>query len=445
MNAPLFIAAAVPGRTLWSVFTHLDSADWWTIAVACCCAVSCALPGCFLVLRRMSMMGDAISHSILPGLAVAFLVSSSRDPLVMLAGAAVAGLLTALLSWAINRWGNVPEDAALGVVFTSMFAVGVILIGRAARQIDLDPGCVLYGMLELTAIDTVRLGPGGIEVPRALVSLVPTLLLVAAGVVVFYKELKVASFDPLLAAAMGLRPGLLNSGLLAIVGITSVVSFEAVGSVLVVAMLVAPAATAHLLTDQLPRMLWLSCALAVSAAFVGYVLAVRFDTSAAGFMGAMGGAQFGLAAVFSPRHGAAAKAIHRLRLAARIAREDVLGLLYRDGERRGGAAGMPRSEAIAGLSNPLLARYALLSLRRTGLLETGSDLRLSAAGRDAARAIVRSHRLWESFLSREVGLPPDHVHAPSHRVEHFISPEMESGLRREIGATSDPHGREIPH
>lgn len=285
------------------------SDDLWTVAIAVCCCVSCGLLGCFLMLRKMSLLGDAISHAILPGLAAAFFFTGSREPFAMLAGALVVGVLTAVISSGLNRWGRVPEDASMGVVFTTLFAFGVILITLVARDVDLDPGCVLYGLIEFAPFDTVRLL--GMELPRSFVWLFTVLVINAALIVVFFKELKIVCFDPYLATTMGISATAVHYGLMTAVAATSVASFEAVGSILVVAMLVAPGATAHLLTDKLGRLLWWSTAIGTLSAVLGYALAVKLNTSVAGMIATVGLGMFLLTAVVSPRHGIIARQFHR--------------------------------------------------------------------------------------------------------------------------------------
>jgi manganese/zinc/iron transport system permease protein len=417
----------------------LRADDWWTIATAAVCSLACALPGCYLVLRRQSLLGDAISHAILPGLAGAFLLTGSRDPAWMLLGAGAVGVLTAGLSGLLHRAGRVPPDAALGVVFSVFFALGVVLISLAASRVDLDPGCVLYGTLETVAFDTVRVG--GIDMPRVLVTLAVMLAVTLGLVLLFYKELQVASFDPALATAMGFSAGAIHYGLITATAATAVVSFEAVGSVLVVAMLVAPGATAHLLTDRLGRLLIIAGASAVVSAFLGYLLALRLNTSVAGTVATLAGAQFTLAALLAPRQGVVARAMTRLALSRRIDREDVLGALYRAHER--GIDDVARCDAADAASRRGRGLHAVRMLRRRGLVEGHERVRLTSAGLDAARRLVRSHRLWESFLSRELGLPADHVHEASHRAEHYITPEIRQRLGEDLPAT-DPHGRQIP-
>ena len=260
----------------------LTADDLWTMATAVLASVACGLVGCFLVLRRLSMLGDTISHAVLPGIAGAFLLTGTRDVLPMLLGATVVGVATALLSSGLDRWARVDRDAAMGVTFTTFFAMGVVMISLAARQVDLDPGCVLYGLLEFVPFDTITLA--GMQVPRAAAWLGTALVVDAVLVVAFLKELRACSFDPAHAASLGLRVGVVHMGVMAAVAANTVVAFEAVGSILVVAMLVAPGATARLWTDRLTPMLWLACAIAASTAVVGYLAALELNTSAAGMI-----------------------------------------------------------------------------------------------------------------------------------------------------------------
>src|SRR5688572_31547560 len=204
---------------------HLDG---WIVAAGILCAMSCALLGNFLVLRRMSMMGDAISHAVLPGLAIAFLVTHSRESLPMFIGAAIVGVLTALFTQWINRFGRVEESASMGVVFTSLFAIGLILIVRAADHVDLDPGCVLYGEIVTVPFDN-RVNVLGLGVPHVVVRLSVILAINLFVVVVFYKELKISSFDPELATTLGINATVMHYLLMTLVAVTTVSAFESVG------------------------------------------------------------------------------------------------------------------------------------------------------------------------------------------------------------------------
>jgi manganese/zinc/iron transport system permease protein len=279
--------------------------DTWIVVTGALCAAACALPGCFLVLRRMSMMGDAISHAVLPGLAVAFLITGTRASLPMFLGAAVTGVLTAVFTQWIHRFAKVDRGAAMGVVFTTLFAIGLVIIVRAADHVDLDPGCVLYGAIEFTPLDTVALGT--LEVPRAALVNGIVLLLNAGIITVLYKELRLSSFDPELAATLGFAPGFLHYLLMTMVAVTTVAAFESVGSIIVIAMLIVPAATAQLLTRRLLPMLCVSALAAVLAAVTGHLAAIHLppwfgfeSTTTSGMMAFASGMLF-LAAMAAAR------------------------------------------------------------------------------------------------------------------------------------------------
>jgi manganese/zinc/iron transport system permease protein len=415
----------------------------WTIAVGATSSIACAVLGCYLVLRRLSLIGDAISHAVLPGLVLAFLWTGTRNPVPMVIGAMALGLLTAFLTELFQHIGRVPSDSSMGVVFTSLFALGVILITAFASQIDIDPGCVLYGLIEGVVFDTIPMG--GLEVPRALITMSLALLAVVIFVLALWKELKVTAFDPALATAMGINAVLVHYLLMSMVAMTTVVSFEAVGSILVIAMLIAPGATAHLLTDKLPRMLWISAAVAFLSAVFGYWWAHALNTSVAGMMAVAAGVQFSLAVFFAPQHGVLSRALHNFSVGIRVVREDALAQLWRMREREGRVS-ISRGvfEAIAG--EGLVGRLALRGLLRSPLLiADGVQVGLSDAGMQEAARLVRAHRLWETYLTTELDRSPEAVHDSAHRIEHFLKPELTRQLDEKLKApATDPHGHEIP-
>lgn len=283
------------------------------LLVGSCVAASCALVGAFLVLRKMALLGDAISHAVLPGIAVAFLISGDRSALPMVIGAASLGVLTVFLVELGTRSGRLQEDASIGVVFPALFSIGVILISRYAGQVDLDLECVLYGEIAYTPWDVVFWGEQAIG-PRALWVNGPILALVVAFVCLLYKELKLSTFDPELAAALGFSPIVLHYLLMAVLSITVVGAFESVGAILVVAMLVVPPASAYMLTERLSRMLALSVLFGVASAVIGYYLARLLDASIAGAMASVAGGLFALVFVFSPSHGLLAKMLRHRKL-----------------------------------------------------------------------------------------------------------------------------------
>lgn len=252
--------------------------DTWIVLTGVLLCAACVLPGTFLMLNRQSMLGDGLSHAVLPGLAAAFLVTGSRDVVPMLLGAVAAGVFTAVLTQLVQRFGQVESGAALGVVFCSLFALGLILIRVAADRVDLDPDCVLYGSIETAVIDEFR-------IPRVAVLSGALLLVNALLTVVFYKELRFAAFDPALATALGFNAQAIQLGLTVIASVTTVVAFESVGSILVIAMLVVPPAAASLLTRRLSRLLLLALVFAVASAVLGHVGALTLPRLIGGWFG----------------------------------------------------------------------------------------------------------------------------------------------------------------
>lgn len=241
--------------------------DTWIVVTGALLGMACVLPGTFLMLNRQSMLGDGISHAVLPGLAAAFLLTGSRDVLPMMTGAVAAGLLTAWLTQAVERFGEVESGAALGVVFCGLFALGLILIRVSSDKVDLDADCVLYGAIETAVIDTR-------SVPRITWISGGLLLFNLLLATVFYKELRISAFDPALADALGFRADRIRLGLTLSASVTTVLAFESVGSILVIAMLVVPAAAASLLTRKLHLLLGLAMLLAAASALGGHLGAI---------------------------------------------------------------------------------------------------------------------------------------------------------------------------
>lgn len=428
------------------------SSDGWVLAAGTLSAVAAALLGNFLVLRRMSMLGDAISHAVLPGLAAAFLITGARTSLPMFVGAAVVGLLTAVFTEWIRGFGRVDEGASMGVVFTSLFALGLVMIVQAADQVDLDPSCVLYGSLEQTWLgDSWTLF--GLDVPRTVVIGAANVLINAGFLALFYKELKISSFDPALATTAGYSARLMHYALMTLVAVTAVVSFESMGNILVVAMFVVPPAAAYLLTDRLSRMIALSVALAASSAAIGHVGAIALPKaldfpgpSIAASIAVAAGALFTLAALFGPRHGWLVRLMRQRALARGILAEDVIAFLYRREERRPSVAVGFAEIRRELLSGPVMTRVVLMLQRMRGTLTLSSGgYRLTSLGRAQAQGLVRSHRLWESYLASEAGVSPDRIHQSAERLEHYTDRRLRARLDEEtLTPALDPHGTPIP-
>lgn len=418
-----------------------------TIGIAAVCSVSCALLGCFLLLKRMSMLGDAIGHGVLPGIAIAFLMTGQITSLSTLVGAMIFGILTAALSESLASRNVIAEDSSLGVVYTSLFAVGVVLISARARHADLDLNCVFMGQLVLVPRNTIEgIEILGVEIPVAFPTMLLTLILTLAFLTVFWKELKLVAFDPDLAKSMGYSPNLVNYLLIALISGTTVSAFEAVGLILVLAVLIVPGASAHMLTDRLAPMLVWSAVFAVSASIIGYFAATRgrYSLDISGMIAIVLGVQFALVVLFAPRHGLIAKWWRNLLLSVRIAEEEILATLFRAEEA--GVAVYSLALKDHGLSTWVIA-YAHRKLVNRGYLaidDHGVES-LTETGRRTAQYLVRSHRLWESYAGAVLDVPADHVHTTAARIEHYIGPELQDELATTLDQPpNDPHGKSIP-
>lgn len=437
------------GLESWNLF------DTWIVVAGVLCAVASSLLGNFLVLRRMSMLGDAITHAILPGLAVAFFVTESRSSIAMFLGAVVVGIFTALFSEWIRKIGRVDEGASMGVVFSSLFALGLVMIVQAADSVHLDADCVLFGEIDSTPLDTIEIA--SMEIPRAVAVLSVVTVINAAFVLLFLKELKISSFDPALATSMGYSSSLMHYLLMILVAVTAVACFECVGNILVVAMFVVPPAAAYLLTDRLTTMIVLSVIIAsVSAAsgHVGAIVVPRWfgfgSVPSAGMMAVMVGLLFFIAAAFSPKYGVVVKMIRRRYLAWKILADDVVGLLYRIEERSPQSLTTPTDMKGILLTDSVSLGLVLRWLKRRGEItvdgtENDQQFLLTETGRARARDLVRSHRLWEQYLNSQVGLAAEKLHDKAEQLEHYTSRDLRDQL--DIATDSpeiDPHGREIP-
>lgn len=442
-NSPLLIGWTLLPNWSWEI-------DGWIVVAGALCAVAAALLGNFLVLRRMSLMGDAISHAVLPGLAAAFLLTGERQGFFMFFGAAAVGVLTVILTELARQFGRVDEGAAIGVVFTFLFALGLLMIVQAADRVDLDPGCVLYGALETIVLDPVAIG--SLEVPRVVVTLSLVVVLNALFVLGLYRQLKVSTFDPQLAAAQGIPVWLLHYALAAFVAITAVASFESVGNILVVAMFVVPPVAAWLLTDRLPVMIGLSVVIGILSAVLGHLSAIAIPatfgygaTNTAGMMAVAAGGLMLLAALFAPRKGVISRGVRSLNVSLQILGEDVLAALYR--AELQGVRSVPIATVRKNLLVPMLrSKLVLWWLRWRGLVRVqAQELALAPAGSRQAQNIVRSHRLWEQYLASEAGLPDELLHGGAEQLEHFTNRTLRERLLEETNAPDvDPHGSPIP-
>lgn len=270
--------------------------------IASLVAMACAIPGTFLVLRKMAMISDAISHAILPGLVVGFFITQDLNSPILIFLAALTGVITVVLVEQIQKTGLVKEDTAIGLVFPALFSIGVIMIAKNANDVHLDVDAVLLGELAFAPFD--RLYINGMDIGPKSLWVIGTILTITLGLLIaFFKELKISTFDAGLSASLGFSPVIIHYGLMSMASITTVGAFDAVGAILVVALMIAPAACAYLLTTDLKKMIGLAVFFGVFSAISGYWVAHWLDASIAGSITTMLGIVFLIIYLFAPDKG----------------------------------------------------------------------------------------------------------------------------------------------
>ena len=291
----------------------------------------------------------------------------------------------------------------------------------------------------LICLKLTSLGPRPVWILGAVLALNLTVL------ALLYKEFKISAFDPALAMSVGINATLMHYLLMGLVALTTVASFESVGAILVVAMLIVPGAAAYLWSDRLIAILGLAAFFGMVSAVAGYFLASFWNSSIAGAMVVVIGAIFVFSLLFSPNQGVLARLYQRVRLSLQVAQDHVLLALVRREESGVERVGLRPAELVAVAAVwGVLARLAIGNLRRRRLLsEANGRVELSAKGQQAALRLLRNHRLWETYMS-QLGLPKDHVHAPADAIEHFIGGELAAELGAQISDEQDPQGKQIP-
>ncbi|MBA4068018.1 MAG: metal ABC transporter permease [Isosphaera sp.] len=357
------------------------------ILVLAVVAAACAVPGVFLVLRRAALVSDAIGHTLILGIVLAYFATRDVDSPWLLVGAALTGLLTVVLVELLQRTRLVKADAAIGLVFPALFALGVVLVSVShVRSVHLDIDAVLLGQPDLATVPRWRVA--GVAVPPVWV--MGAVLAANVGLCgLLFKELKLSTFDPGLAASLGFRPGLMHYGLMAVVSVTAVAAFDAVGPVLVVGFFVVPAATAYLLTDRLAVLIGLACGVGAAGAGAGVYAADRLDTNTAGAVAAALGGLFGLAFLFAPQRGQVALLLKRWER-RRAFEETMLAVHLYGHEGTPAEADEARCDGLHRHLNWTPARVAAVVERATDrglVVRAGEVLKLTEAGRERARAV----------------------------------------------------------
>lgn len=413
---------------------------WWMLA-ALLLGASCGLMGSFIVVRRMALLGDTLSHAVLPGVVLGYMWNMEKDPVAILIGATAAGLIGTLFVSLIRRTTKLKEDAALGMILASFFALGIALLtmiqqSPAGNQSGLDK--FLFGQIAAVGMEDIRV--------------MAAVTLLNIGLIFFlYKGFLMMSFDDAFAQSIGIPSRALHYLMMLMLAVTIVMSLKAVGVVLVSAMLVTPAATAFLLTNRLSTMLWLSAVIGMmtgaGGAFFSY-LGSHLPTGP--LMVLTSGGIFLTAFLFAPGQGLILRWWRHRDRAGRIQQENLLKAMYHVMEELQFAGeGLSLEEFARHRSQTLdEARHELRSLLKSKAVTQdakGQMLYFTPLSYQRACEIVRNHRLWELYLTNEVNYAPDHVHQDAEEIEHILGEETVRKLERRLNHPRlDPHGKIIP-
>lgn len=422
-------------------FTFRDTSLRYALGGTLLLGISCGLMGAFLVVRKLALMSDALSHAVLPGVMIGFLWTMTKNPIAIFIGAVIAGLLGAGLVQAIRQTTKQKEDAALGFVLASFYAVGICLLTMIQNlPVGNKAGLDKFMFGQAAAL-------GGEDV-----LLLGVVTLLAVGLIfLFYKEFLVTSFDPGFAQSTGMPTQVFHYLLMLLLAFAIVASLQAVGVILVAAMLVIPAAAAFLLTDRFGWMLLLSALFGMSTGAIGAFFSfVGRNLPTGPFMVLAASTVFLLALLFAPRHGVLAKWWRHHSRSKRIQRENTLKAIYRVMENEGF---LDQSVSLRELAEARKETIEDANSQIRALVEAGFATRtadresavFTPEGWQRACEIVRNHRLWELYLTNAANYAPDHVHEDAEKIEHVLGEEMVRKLERRLEfAHRDPHGKLIP-
>lgn len=387
--------------------------------------VICSVLSCYLIVKRWALLGDAISHAVLPGVGIAYLLG-----IQFFIGAVITGVLTALGIGFIERNSRIKEDAAMGIMFTSAFALGVLLISLM-RTKTVDIYHILFGNVL------------GVEWPDLTLTILAGAL-VLLTVFVFYKELMLWSFDPVMASSIGLPVRFLHYLLMFILSLTIVASLQTVGIVLVIAILITPGATAYLLSASLARMMLIASIFGVLSAVIGLFVSFHLNVASGPSIVLVSAAFFFLAMFFSPRKGIVWEWRRRRVASHKALAEDFLKCVYSITELGEAAPDSALVSERLGIT-PRATKGLLDRMTGEGLVERDGDrVVLTPSGIERALAVIRSHRLWELYLTQELGLDWSEVHDQAEKLEHMAGKASEE-LDEILGKpAADPHGHPIP-
>jgi ABC-type Mn2+/Zn2+ transport system permease subunit/Mn-dependent DtxR family transcriptional regulator len=415
--------------SVFEVFTEIWAVR--ALVASSLVGIMCGALGVFIVLRNMSLIGDALSHAILPGVVVAFVIVG-YSVFGFFSGAVIAGLISAVAITWLQQNVQTKNDAAIGIVFTAMFSIGVMGISRLNQSggVHLDLKDFLFGNVLTVSDDDIVL--------TASIALV-----VILSIIVLYRYLFISTFQSVIAETMGISVRFIHYFLMLLLSFAVVASLQTVGVILVVAMLITPASTALLLSNKLREVIVLSAFIGWLSAILGMYVSIEFGTTPGPAMAVMATVLYLLAALGAPRKGVISKFMARRIQQRKVEEEDVLknalklhnrGTLHLQGL-------MDNLRMTGGRIRRHIRRLAEHDLLR----KTPSGLEITVHGIERATALVRAHRLWETYLAQQVGLKAEQIHEDAEHFEHLLTEDMLDEVDRELGYPKrDPHGSVIP-
>ncbi|MDQ3194638.1 MAG: metal ABC transporter permease [Bacteroidota bacterium] len=392
--------------------------------------ISCGLIGTYIMLRRLSLIGDALAHAVLPGVVIGFMVAG-KSPFSLFAGALSAGILTSVLISFVERNSKIKEDTSIGIIFTGAFALGILLVSQL-KQVHIDLSSYLFG-------DVL-----GVSDSDIIMSSIITVFIIVS-VILFYKQLLVTSFDPTMAHIIGISTAVVHYFLMTLLSMSIVAGLQSVGVILIIAMLITPPATAFLITDKLKKLLLLSCMFGVLSSVIGLYLSYHLNFASGASIVLVSVFFFAMAFLFSPKEGIIIKSIRRSRNSRINLIEDIIKLVYRKktenkisniGEIISSELGIPQNKLDSIINR--IVKMGLLNV-------SNGTYELTEKGNAEALRLVRSHRLWETYLTERNIVNKEDIHKDAEKYEHILSDDLLTEIDEELGhPDKDPHGSPIP-
>ncbi|HMQ67651.1 MAG TPA: iron chelate uptake ABC transporter family permease subunit [Ignavibacteria bacterium] len=391
--------------------------------------VSCGLIGTYIMLRRLSLIGDALAHAVLPGVVIGFMIAG-KGALSLFIGALTAGILTSILISFVERNSKIKEDTSIGIIFTGAFALGILLVSQL-KQVHIDLSSYLFG-------DVL-----GVSDSDLILSSVITVVIIIS-VILFYRQLLVTSFDPTMAHIIGISTAVVHYFLMTLLSMSIVAGLQSVGVILIIAMLITPPATAFLITDKLKKLLILSCLFGVMSAVTGLYLSYHLNFASGASIVLVSVFFFGLAFLFSPKEGIIIKMIRRRKNANLNLTEDIIKLMSKDEHENDSVLIESISDKLGVSKNKIHSSLNRIKKMKL-IIQANGKYELTEKGKKVAERLIRSHRLWETYVAEKHIVNIEDIHQDAEKFEHVLSDDLLAEIDEELGhPQKDPHGSPIP-